>query len=165
MSIRHLFLQHFQYDETTGHLYWIKKTTRTGPNVVGKRADRFHKHKGCRIVTLLGKQYKAHRVIWSMMIGEPPPDIIDHIDGDQENNKLTNLRAADPSLSASNISAHRDKYHDLPVGVNYRPEKGTYRVKMQAAHAGINVEKYFATAEEAIEYSTQLRASIGVRRE
>ncbi len=140
--MRDIFLQHFTYDDESGHLYW--KHAYWKNIVVGKRADTFHKHKGCMIVSFKGKQYKAHRVVWSMMIGEPPPDIIDHIDRDATNNRLNNLRAATNSLNMLNTSQ----------GVTYR--RGRWRVRFQ------DLEETYTTYEEAVARREQLMRDEGV---
>lgn len=47
------------------------------------------------------KFYKAHRVVWEMFNGElDEGTIIDHIDGDRANNRISNLRVVDCALSS-----------------------------------------------------------------
>lgn len=46
-------------------------------------------HKTARIA---GKTFLAHRLIWKMAYGADP-NVIDHIDGDPSNNRLSNLRS------------------------------------------------------------------------
>jgi hypothetical protein len=48
-----------------------------------------------------GEEFLAHRAIWKMVTGRSP-DIVDHVNGDQADNRLVNLREATPSLNSSN---------------------------------------------------------------
>jgi len=159
--MRDEFLKHYAYDAETGHMFWRHHKY---PALIGRRADHFHEHKGFMMLTLHGKQYKAHRVIWLMVYGEPMPKIIDHIDRNSANNQLANLREATPSLNAGNSTRHVDKKDDLPAGITYRVRntKRPYQVKLQSSDNNIRVEQYFATRDEAEAYCMMLKASIGV---
>jgi hypothetical protein len=66
--------------------------------------------KGYLIVSVNGKKYGVHCLIW-LMHGNPPVKMLDHINGDRADNRIENLRAADSArnqynsrLSASNTS-------------------------------------------------------------
>ena len=43
-----------------------------------------------------------HRIAWAMYYQEQPPEFIDHIDRDRQNNTITNLRACSLSGNQSN---------------------------------------------------------------
>lgn len=98
------------YDETTGILTWKNqpKTSRSnigfnnkcGGKVAGTVSDT-----GYLVVGIAKKYYLAHRVIWKLMTGNDPLDIIDHEDTDQLNNRWRNLRetANGPNIQNSRI--------------------------------------------------------------
>jgi hypothetical protein len=80
----------FEYKD--GALYWKEMvTTRTG-NRVGKIAGSIHKH-GYRIISVHGRQYKVHRLMFLYHHGYIP-EFIDHINGIKDDNRIENLREA-----------------------------------------------------------------------
>lgn len=57
----------------------------------------------------IGRQvYFAHRLIWKMVTGQEPPPMLDHIDGDPLNNRISNLRAADHGGNQQNKGVPRN---------------------------------------------------------
>jgi HNH endonuclease len=61
---------------------------------------------GYWIVSLDGKRFLAHRLIWKMHHDAEPVEI-DHIDGNPRNNRIENLRAADRRGNTQNIATRR----------------------------------------------------------
>lgn len=55
---------------------------------------------GYRQIQVDGKLYRAHRLAFLYMLGEYPKNDVDHIDGDRDNNKWSNLR---PATRAENL--------------------------------------------------------------
>lgn len=53
------------------------------------------------------KKYYAHQVIFLMQHGYIP-ELVDHIDGNTDNNKIDNLRASNKSLNACNAKIRFD---------------------------------------------------------
>ena len=65
----------------------------------------------------------VHRVIWEMHYGEiEQGKLIDHIDGDRTNNKLSNLRLVTKSGNARNCTPRKDNTSGV-VGVRYLQNK------------------------------------------
>jgi len=83
---------HFKSDRD--HLWWNKTFS-------GSLALNYQKHNGYLEGTIDGKPYLAHRVIWYMVHGEWP-DQIDHINGNKNQNHLSNLRNVDQRTNGRN---------------------------------------------------------------
>jgi hypothetical protein len=78
------------YDLDTGIFTWkVSKANRTK---VGDVAG--WSYNGYREIEINNKAYKAHRLAWLYVYGEMPKKLIDHIDGNRSNNKISNLREA-----------------------------------------------------------------------
>lgn len=76
---------------------------RTNGSRAGKRAGNINKH-GYLVVGIGGLDYSLHRVVWKMVHGREPPELIDHIDGDRSNNHPSNLRGVTVGANGRNIN-------------------------------------------------------------
>lgn len=86
----------FRYDPETGDLIIL----------TGQRRGRPAKAKsssGYLMVDFGGKRFLVHRIIWLLVHGEWPPQLIDHIDGNRANNVFRNLRLATPQQNMANM--------------------------------------------------------------
>lgn len=93
----------FSYDPATGFLTYA---VTLGRRVVkGRRAGR-DRRGGYRLVEVKGRDYYEHRLIWLIVHGRWPKDQIDHINGDDRDNRLCNLREC---TSAENNQNHKRK--------------------------------------------------------
>lgn len=78
----------FNYDQKSGVLSW--RVSR-GSAKLGDEAGTLHRD-GYRVVSVLGKFHRVHRVIWLMAYGEWPNMPVDHINGNTTDNRIENLR-------------------------------------------------------------------------
>ena len=143
----------FDYDPETGDLRWKVRPRehfatdqscgRWNTMFAGKLArwvdNKYHR------VTVDWKEYKAHRIIWKLVTGDEPPEMIDHKDGNPSNNRFSNLRATTYHGQAWNRRLRTD---------NTSGQQGVWRsggkwqagivVKGARHHLGL-----FSTVEEA----------------
>lgn len=89
----------FEYRD--GALFWKQKPHKYSMNVVGRRAGTAATA-GYWRVKLDGATYFEHRLIYALHNDGKCPEVIDHIDGNKENNRVENLRAATISQNAHN---------------------------------------------------------------
>ena len=91
-------------------------------------------------------QVMNHRVVWLLVNGEDPGDmIIDHIDGDRKNNKVSNLRKIHQEENSRNNSKRKDNKTGV-VGVHYSKEGfyvATWRDnQLNAFTKAVSIRKY-----------------------
>ena len=88
------------YDPCTGVFKWLslppKSKKRTG-DIAG-----CYDNNGYCVIKIDRKKYYAHRLAWLYVYGEWPSGLIDHIDCEPANNRLSNLRVATYGQNVSN---------------------------------------------------------------
>lgn len=87
------------YNKSTGEF--------TRKDIIGERVG-FVDAQGYTIISLLGKDYKAHRLAWLYVTGEWPKDQIDHINHKRSYNVWSNLREVTNSDNHKNLSLRKD---------------------------------------------------------
>jgi hypothetical protein len=149
-----LIRQLLDYDKDTGIFIWKPRPEEMFQSkrqfvVWNKRyADHVAGSKnqdGYTVIVVDYRIYFAHRLAWLHFYGEEPPSCLDHIDGDQSNNCISNLRPATPFQNAVNRREHRNNKVGLK-GVTYR--FGRYYANIMIGGKQIQIGSY-PTAEEA----------------
>jgi hypothetical protein len=135
-------LQRYAYDPFTGNLYHkVRVSNAMRENTLVCNAD----VQGYMRTKIKGKTYKLHRIIWKMVYNEEP-NIIDHINRNKADNRITNLR----SVTARENMWNKEKYDNLLIGVRVRKLRSGYAYYSYIRYNG---KRYylgkFATAEDA----------------
>lgn len=111
-ELQRRFHEVVKYDPETGQLTWVRsgrgRFKRAGAPAGGARPD------GYKSVCIDDTQWLVHRVAWVLAYGEEPPRIIDHINRDRSDNRISNLR--DGSNGVNEINAKAPK--DSPFGIS-----------------------------------------------
>ena len=148
---RDLLLAKLHYDPETGAL-----SHRDGDPGSGRQ------------ISIDGRLYLKSRIIWKMLYNTEPP-IVEHWDGDNRNNRKSNLREADHQQNAANsvqrpaVSGHRGVHLDREsyVAVIYinrqKIRLGTFKTPEEAAAVRRMAEK-IAHGEYA--FSNRPRVSV-----
>lgn len=106
-----------EYNPNTGIALWKPRASGAKPGELkrwnsryaGKvAAQRTRTHSGHIQISIDGKLYYLHRLIWMMMTGNEPADQIDHINGDPSDNRWDNLRPASHSENIRNRTMRSD---------------------------------------------------------
>lgn len=108
----------FDYNPETGELRWKKRPSRHfksegawktfNTKYSGKEAGYASKYvdRKYRVVRISGNRQLAHRIIWELVTGKKP-NVIDHIDGNGMNNRLSNLRDCTFSQNSKNMKKYK----------------------------------------------------------
>ena len=87
-----------EYHSDTGIFYWKNGT---------------HRRAGCDrgdgyiVIKIKRKKFYAHRLAWYFYYGEMPDDQIDHINRNNSDNRIVNLRKGGKQLNARNTKLHK----------------------------------------------------------
>lgn len=133
----------FVYDPDTGIIRWKAKRRSVKQGEIAGTAI----GGGGYIRIMIDRQrVLAHRVAWKLHYGSEPPPILDHIDGDPTNNRVSNLRAATMLENGRNKNGTRSSTGVR--GVTFCKQTEKYRAVIRTGGKNICLGRY-ATATEA----------------
>lgn len=113
------------YNSETGEFYWCRQVgnrIKTG-SLAGHRREN-----GYIEIGILGKKLYAHRLSWLFSYGEWPKRLIDHIDGDRANNRISNLRDATHRINIENLRGPMKNNGQKRLGVYISGKKYCARI-------------------------------------
>ena len=150
-------LKLLRYEPRTGTLFWRERPRSMfasdriwrawNARLAGKEAFAAIAAAGYRIGTLGGRGVYAHRVIIKMVLGIDP-DEVDHIDGDQSNNRWDNLRPASRMVNCRNTARRSDNKSGVTgVGWARRDRRWVARIHIDQRNISLG---YFTTKVAAI---------------
>src|SRR5690606_29866615 len=93
----------------------------------GLRADRLRKKDGYRQVGIGGSHYLAHRLAWLHVYGCWPENLIDHLNGVRDDNRICNLRDVDDRTNNENILRKRSDNTSGYLGVHFDRKSNKFR--------------------------------------
>jgi len=158
MSIYDTINDLFEYRDND--LYWKEQ-----PNSVDmSKPAGYINGRGYRQITIKGKQYQAHRLIYQMFnedwdITDTSQDnSIDHKDRDKSNNNIDNLRVATSSQQQHNTGEQKNNTSG-ESNVYWDKSRGKWRVQIS-----VNKEPhyggYFINKADAIAKAIQMREEL-----
>lgn len=143
------------YDHASGRFEWRPRLLQEFPNLracnawnaryAGKEAISLCN--GYRALRIQGASYFAHRLAWLYVYGFWPVGVIDHINGDKLDNRISNLRDVSHQANSQNIKSSK---RALPLGVYFQPRKKERRYSAKICTDGKQEHLgYFDTPEDA----------------
>lgn len=122
------------YNPETGEFLWKNSKM---PKKNGKKAGNPQKI-GYYVLSIDKIHYLAHRIAWCHFYGEWPELLIDHIDGDKLNNKISNLRLATKQENQWNSNIWKSNKSGFK-GVFWNSQKNKWQAKATKNYAGVHL--------------------------
>ena len=146
-----------EYRPETGELVWRERTARCVQ--VGDVAGCIDNN-GYITIGIRKRVYKAHRLIWLITHNNWPIGLIDHIDGNKSNNRLSNLRLVDETGNSENVRKPNKRNQSgfmgvISVNTGWRASItvqgktryiGTFDTPEKAHHAYLEAKRQFHSA-------------------
>jgi hypothetical protein len=127
--------EHLVYDEETGVIHWKR---RFNAGIKPHLRAGYVEPKGYVSVYFQGKAIKAHRLAWLLHTGAFPNGVIDHINGDKTDNRISNLRDTTTTENGRNRKQSRTNLSGV-TGVHWRKDgvwQAQIRVNGKTLHLG-----------------------------
>ncbi len=128
-------------------------------NLKGYPVGSLHKRHGYIMVTMNKKKDHAHRVAWFLHHNEVP-NIIDHINGDRTDNRISNLRNTDHFTNQANRHKLNHNNTSGTAGIFYVKARDRWLARYIRNRTRYQVG-FFRTQERAIEALTQHKQRMG----
>lgn len=134
----------FNYDPETGEFRWRLSPN---PKVVPGQVAGYVNKDGRRRIGVNGRFYKAHRLAWLYVHGRWPSDMLDHVNGQPDDNRICNLREA--SRAENGMNRQRGKNNKSGYkGVHWHANNRSWRAQITACGRQRFLGSY-SSAEEA----------------
>ena len=131
------------YNQFTGIFTWREKPRRKAMSLTAGSVDPY----GYRRICIKQTIYKAHRLAWFYHYKKWPTKQIDHINGNKDDNRISNLRESNFSMNQAN-SKRRVNNKCGYKGVYLHKLSGLYMARVMINQKSILLG-YFKTAKEA----------------
>ena len=137
----------FEYNVDSGVFL---RRIRTGQNVQSGAVAGSMDGKGYWQISVCGRVFRAHRLVWLYVYGRWPDAQIDHINGDKADNRLTNLREVTNAQNMQNRLVLQKNNTSGFAGVSFYKPTGKWKSQIKV-NGGVIFLGYFDTPEKAHE--------------
>ena len=142
-----LILKVLKYDALSGTLIWISNL-HSKRAIPGRRAGSLVKSTGYRNISLFGRTYLEHQLIWFIYYGVWPSGQIDHINQVRDDNRIANLRDVSKADNARNRSRNpNSKLGEHGIWFNQRTNRYVAEITLNGKKV---YQKSFEDIDEAI---------------
>lgn len=144
------------YDSGTGIIVWRVQIGQRRP---GEEAGGFDGRRRHRI-RLDGHLYLSHRLAWLLHYGEWPSEVIDHIDGDPSNNRISNLRSATQAQNTWNSRRRSDNTSGVR-GVSWAAAKRKWVAQLTVNGRSVLRRRFNNKSDAVAAYRNAAKAHYG----
>lgn len=133
------------YDEETGNLIWnVRVSSKSAAgSIAGWNSN------GYMALSINKTMYYCHRIAWAIYYGEWPSDLLDHINTNKSDNRISNLRIANTSQNAENKrNAQSNNKTSGLLGVHFNKKANLWSAQLVSKGKHFWLGSY-QTAEEA----------------
>ena len=141
------FSEVLHYDPETGIFRWK----------IRRRGIKYHQpagaphNMGYRQIMVDKQNYLAHRLAWFMYYGEWPLRLIDHINGNKTDNRISNLRLADHSQNAASRPLGKTNTSGIK-GVSWNAAKRKWQASISVNNRTIYLGRFDEIEDAAQAY-------------
>ena len=133
-----------EYSQDTGIFVW--RNDRSGLAKQGVIAGGTN-NEGYRLISIDSISYKAHRLAWLYVNGEFPKTLIDHINGNRDDNRISNLRLATDKLNGRNRTKLNKNNKSGYAGVSWHPQLKRWWARIRVDGKNKSLGTYHDPAE------------------
>lgn len=145
------------YDPDSGVFTYLVRRSRTPAGTVAGHISHID---GRRRIGLDNKHYLANQLAWFFMTGKWPPHHIDHINGNQADDRFSNLRPATGSQNLAN--AKRPKHNRSGLkGASWDKRSGKWRAVIKQHRRVIHIGLFDSPEEAHAAYLSRAKELFG----
>jgi len=157
--------ENFRYDPDTGYLWWTKPCeSKNGRRQLDKPVGHvYNTHKYVRInLGLTNGQVScgAHRIAWFLHYGSWPKDVLDHINGIKNDNKIANLREVTSQQNSANAKK-KSNCSSQYKGVSFNKGRKKWEARVCISYKDKRIGYYTSEEEAARAYDKAAREKFG----
>ncbi len=143
-----------EYDPLTGAFTWRKTRGRAAAGSVAGCVN----HSGYCMIRVDGYAYYAHRLAWLYTYGEFPDGLIDHINRDKTDNRLSNLRVCSNMENGQNAKISSANKSGT-TGVFFNASRQKWMAQIMVARKNVHLG-FYESIEDAIRVRKEAEARL-----
>ena len=150
----------FDYDPPSGLLRRRRHANRNSSYLPLGEAVGHMENSGYLRISIDGRRYLIHKIVWLHFYGEWPKNHIDHVDGNRSNNRIANLRLATPSQNSANKKTNNNNVLGCK-GVKLHKQTGKYHARIYVGGVTISLGLHHKMEDAARAYANAAKIHFG----